>query len=134
MMMYYLRDPVTHEITTTNDTMAWARNFESRSAHILKQETINGLFVSTVFLGIDHSWGNGPSVLWETMIFGNADDERDQYQERYTSEEDALRGHALVVAAIERGGGFYDQLEAGDESDGPDEYPEKLGRSGAALE
>jgi len=27
--------------------------------------------VSTVFLGLDHGWGSGPPILWETMIFGN---------------------------------------------------------------
>jgi len=26
-------------------------------------------FVSTIFLGLDHQWGNGPPILFETMVF-----------------------------------------------------------------
>jgi hypothetical protein len=26
--------------------------------------------VSTVFLGINHNWGDGPPILYETMVFG----------------------------------------------------------------
>lgn len=33
-------------------------------------ETIGPARISTVFLGIDYSWGKGPPVLWETMVFG----------------------------------------------------------------
>lgn len=29
--------------------------------------------VSTVFLAIDHAFGDGPPVLYETMIFGGGD-------------------------------------------------------------
>lgn len=50
--------------------------------------------VSTVFLPIDHGYGDGPPVLWETMIFGG---EHDQYQDRYTSRDDAEIGHWNAV-------------------------------------
>jgi hypothetical protein len=53
--------------------------------------------VSTVFLGFDHAFSfepETPPVLWETMIFGGP---HDRYQERYTSREDALAGHACAV-------------------------------------
>lgn len=36
---------------------------------IVKQEQVGKYWVSTVFLMLDHSWGSGPPVLWETMIF-----------------------------------------------------------------
>jgi hypothetical protein len=39
----------------------------------------------------------GPRVLWETMIFGLDDD---SYQERYTSREAALEGHARAVEIV----------------------------------
>jgi hypothetical protein len=53
--------------------------------------------VSTVFLGLDHSWNSGKPVLWETMIFGG---ENDQYQERYKSYEDALEGHKIALNLV----------------------------------
>jgi hypothetical protein len=60
----------------------------------------SGVRVSTVFLGLDHSWNDGPPVLWETMIFGG---QHEGYQERYTSLEEAVEGHksALELASKE---------------------------------
>jgi hypothetical protein len=58
-------------------------------------ERRDGIRVSTVFLGLDHSFGNGPPVLWETMVFGADGDE--QHCERYTSFEAAVTGHERNV-------------------------------------
>ena len=63
-------------------------------------EPIPGVKVSTVFLGLDHSWDDGPPVLWETMIFGG---QFDEYQERYTSFNDAKEGHAKAVLMVLEG-------------------------------
>ena len=49
---------------------------------------------------IDHQFGNGPPVLWETMIFRKSTKESDLYCERYTSRQAALEGHARVVTAL----------------------------------
>lgn len=47
--------------------------------------------VSTVFLGLDHSFEPGaPPVLWETMVFGGR---MDQHMRRYRSRMDAVHGH-----------------------------------------
>ena len=55
--------------------------------------------VSTVFLGLDHRFsGDGDTpVLWETMIFGG---DNDEYQQRYTSHDDAVVGHQKAVAIV----------------------------------
>lgn len=51
--------------------------------------------VSTVFLGIDHRFGgDGPPVLFETMIFGGP---LDQYQRRCTSMAGARLMHSIAV-------------------------------------
>ena len=54
--------------------------------------------VSTVFLGLDHSWRSDKPVLWETMIFGGKHDQA--YQERYSSYEDAIAGHQRAINFI----------------------------------
>lgn len=54
--------------------------------------------VSTVWLGLDHNWGGGPPVIFETMIFPEAD-----YQERYTTEAAALAGHDQAVEHVRSG-------------------------------
>ena len=99
MSMWYILDnnnkPVAKPALEATD---WLRDNPNRS--IVKQDTIDDIDVSTVFLGLDHSmpwFVDKTPLLWETMIFGG---EHDQYQERYTSYEDALKGHELALTLI----------------------------------
>lgn len=57
--------------------------------------------VSTVFLGLNHSWNSKELVLWETMIFGGEHDQG--YQERYASYEQAIEGHQKAINFIKTG-------------------------------
>jgi len=58
----------------------------------------SGTRVSTVFLTLDHGWGeNKNPVLWETMIFGGNED---QFQERYESFDEAVLGHLAAVKRV----------------------------------
>lgn len=50
--------------------------------------------VSTVFLGLDHNWGDGPPLLFETMVFGGP---LDQEQERWSTWDEAEAGHRATV-------------------------------------
>lgn len=54
--------------------------------------------VSTVFLGIDHNFGEeGPPLLFETLIFGGPH-AGDMW--RYATKADALVGHEKAVAHV----------------------------------
>lgn len=64
-------------------------------------DEIDGLVVSTVFLHMDHGFGEGPPLLFETMIFDGSDD---RYEERYSTWEEAEAGHARAVAMVRSGG------------------------------
>lgn len=86
--------PVAVSIT---EAAQWMEDNPERKA--VKQDHIDDKFVSTVFLGLDHSWNNKEVILWETMIFGG---EHDQYQERYSSYEDALEGHQKAINFIKQ--------------------------------
>ena len=72
----------------------WEKNPTKR---IVKKDTIEDIRISTVFLGLDHAFKSDTPILWETMIFGG---EYDNYQERYTSYEDALIGHQKALDLI----------------------------------
>jgi hypothetical protein len=77
------------------DVLQWGRWMES-ATRIVARTTINEeVEVSTVFLGIDHAFLGGPPVLWETMVFGG---EHDMFQRRYTSLDEAQKGHDETVA------------------------------------
>jgi hypothetical protein len=53
--------------------------------------------VSTVHLVLDHSFGDGPPLIFETMVFGG---DHDQDCWRYSTEEQARAGHAAAVAWV----------------------------------
>lgn len=59
--------------------------------------------VSTVDLGLDHSFGLGEPLYYETMIFNWEDEEENIfscYQERYTTEEEAKKGHEETIKYV----------------------------------
>lgn len=60
----------------------------------------NGGYVSTVFLGFDHQYGEGPPLLFETMIFGG---EYDNCQWRHSTWEQAETCHNRVVKSLLNG-------------------------------
>lgn len=64
----------------------------------------NGAQVSTVWLGLDHSFGGKEPLCWETMIF-HLPGQECELQWRYTSEQDALKSHRILVDVLKRGGG-----------------------------
>jgi hypothetical protein len=78
------------------DLLKWAQWFEDsgelrRVAHDVKGK----LSISTVFIALDHSFGEGEPMLYETMVFGG----REDMQERYRTREEALAGHKRILAA-----------------------------------
>ncbi len=60
--------------------------------------TIGAVDVSTVFLGLDHGYGDGPPVLFETMVFGGP---LDGEQVRYKTWEQAEAGHTAMVQTVQ---------------------------------
>jgi len=74
----------------------WFENNENRRVKLTKHPS--GWFVSTVFLGIDHSFGIGDKdLVFETMAFGT-----NSYSEtrRWSTYTEAVRGHDDLVKEI----------------------------------
>lgn len=58
------------EVVPAPDLLAWARWFETADRRVARTDLDSGVWVSTVFLGLDHSWsGDGPPIVFETMAF-----------------------------------------------------------------
>ena len=71
--------------------------FEDVASRRVALSIIGDLRVSTVFLGMDHSWGDGPPILFETMIFGGPND---QHQDRCSTWEEAEEMHKKAVDLV----------------------------------
>lgn len=79
------------------DLIKWAQWYEKNDRHV-RNDYLNGIHVSTVFLGLDHSFREGAApILFETMIFGG---EHDGYQERYETWEQAEAGHEQAIKLV----------------------------------
>ncbi len=86
-----------HTAVVCDDLMKWAKWFETADRYVAKT-TIGKTEVSTVFIGLDHSFGNGPPLLFKTMISGG---DFDCEEWRYTTWEEAEKGHQKAVAKVE---------------------------------
>jgi hypothetical protein len=106
--LYVLDDegrPIQLDRSTPDYELIWARFFEQHDRRIVQQDVIGPYWVSTIFLGIDHAWGGGAPVLWETMVFADKKLEGDGFpidfdQRRYRSREDAIAGHVTTCQLV----------------------------------
>jgi hypothetical protein len=80
------------------DPVKWAESWRTTQRHVAITE-IKDARVSTVFLGLDHGFGDGLPILWETMVFGG---KLDGLQQRYSTQEEAERGHNEIVGRLTR--------------------------------
>jgi len=99
--MYYDRQGKEIEL------MDWGHKCEDFDYRIVKTENIDRWHVSTVWIGLNMNlFRKGPPIIFETMIFlldkDNPEKENDPlhlYQERYRTEEEAIRGHEEAMSA-----------------------------------
>lgn len=87
-----------HRPVRCDDLMLWGAWFQEHDRRVASTR-IHGVWVSTVFLGLDHNFGRGPPVLFETMVFGG---EMDQEMRRYRTWDEAERGHREMCALVRR--------------------------------
>lgn len=94
--MWYILNEKNEPIKSSiEEYVLWER--ENPKKKFVKQEYVGEVWVSTVFLGLDHRWDSDVPILWETMIFNG---KHDQYQDRYSSLEEAIKGHEIAVNLV----------------------------------
>ena len=86
-------------MVVVDNVLEWGRWFETaHKKRIVKQETLpKGKWVSTVFLGIDYNFSGGKPLLFETMVFPNKKDLEELDMDRYSTWEEAQKGHKRMV-------------------------------------
>lgn len=106
-----------HKLVSEPDLLTWAAWFETANRHV--DETLIGPYrVSTVFLGLDHSFSldresRPDPLIFETMIFDHSREVSSPYfsrkfhmsfhfQRRYRSWDAAKAGHDYAVKIASR--------------------------------
>lgn len=99
MSLYYvLKDRVAVEA----DMRTWATFFEDRSNRRVASTYVDHVWISTVFLGIDHGFPENPlaPLIFETMVFNAPTDFAEEYCERYGTWNEAVAGHQGVLREV----------------------------------
>jgi hypothetical protein len=99
-MQHYLLDQ--YHIARPCSMVEWGDKYVTignKDANRVAEDTVGDYWVSTVFLGLDHSWGRGDPVLFETMVFveGESAD-----MKRYCTWAEAMAGHERIRSMLER--------------------------------
>lgn len=79
------------------ELMEWATYFETADRRVANTEE-DGWRVSTVFLGLDHQYGEGPPLVFETMVFEGSFS--DLLCWRYSTWDEAEAGHQRAVTLV----------------------------------
>lgn len=82
-----------------HDLETWANWFCKIENRRVEVTDLKDFQVSTVFLGIDHSWYKDIPLLFETMVF-KSDNLLNDYCRRYHTWDEAVAGHWAIVALI----------------------------------
>lgn len=83
----------------------WGALTQDLSYKFVGNEYLEGLRVSTVWLGLNHGFLSEDIEIFETMVFPE-EEWSDLYCKRYTTEEEAIAGHAAVVQLVKDGERF----------------------------
>jgi hypothetical protein len=104
-----------HEPVRCADALEWARWLETADRRVALT-SVDGIRVSTVFLGVDHGGGRGQPILFETTAF-------DDYGEvgvpglptfgRYSTWQQAEAGHIATVAIVRGWAGLAGRFVVG---------------------
>ena len=98
------------------ERLGFRKGFDLKNRFNLKTK-VGDYEVSTVDLGINHQFLKGlPPLYYETMIFRKNGIHKEKnlfayYQERYTTEEEAKKGHEEAVEFVKKELERYKKIE-----------------------
>ncbi|MCP4900176.1 MAG: hypothetical protein GY906_24660 [bacterium] len=94
---YYILDQDGNPVVCF-DVRQWGEWFGKAERKVDETAIRAGIRVSTVFLGLDHAFGGGRPLIYESLVFGG---KLDQEMRRYSTKEEALKGHERLVKEVE---------------------------------
>ena len=81
-----------------DDLWEWSKLFSDWEYKRIAETQADASWVSTVWLGSNHEWDpRKPPLIFETMVLGG---ELGEECERYSTEAEAVAGHAAMVARV----------------------------------
>jgi hypothetical protein len=77
----------------------WAKKYQEPGYKRVAETTLSdGTWISTVWLELNYRlWGDGPPLIFETMVFPAQDDLAELDMDRYSTLTEAEAGHIAMV-------------------------------------
>jgi hypothetical protein len=100
----YILDESGEQPVRCDDANEWADWYWESDLRRVGKTFLGKIFISTIFLGIDHGLDHTHPVLWETMVFRIGDggiDEALECERCNGNREQALALHASMVERME---------------------------------
>lgn len=98
-MNFYDRDGSPLDLATANELLGRPEYKRVGLTEVASADRSVVRTVSTVWLGLDHSYGPGAPIIFETMVFGEGS-WTEQDCQRYSTELEARIGHVEMVALV----------------------------------
>ena len=92
-MIYYVLDE--NKKTIPCDLAEWSQRLKDSEGRRVDQTNIDGIYISTVFIGLDPNYFGCHPLLFETMIFDKKGDE--VYQTRCSTWYEAKEMHKKAI-------------------------------------
>ncbi|NKB81206.1 MAG: hypothetical protein GKS05_04815 [Nitrospirales bacterium] len=93
MRYYILRNQVAIPASSAMEFGKWIETAD----RVVSKTQVADIEVSTVFLGIDHQFFDGPPLLFETMVFGG---DLDQTCLRCSTWDEAVAQHEVILSEV----------------------------------
>ena len=93
MRFYILRNQIPVLASSAAEFGKWVESAD----RVVSHTQIADIEVSTVFIGIDHQFYNGPPLLFETMVFGG---DLDQTCRRCSTWDEAVEQHESILSEV----------------------------------
>jgi len=94
--MYVLNEAQKAKSCSAEEWRAWNDGFDGDLNRVVGKTKVGGTEVSTIFLGIDHSFNyTSESILFETLWFDSAGGTKKM--DRHSTFDDAVAGHDQMV-------------------------------------
>lgn len=95
MSRYYALDE--HKQLVPVPLREWANGYEDAAMRRVAWTVRGPVTVSTVFMGLNHQFGEGPPLVYETLVMGGR---YDDWMDRYSTWDDAVLGHRRMCLLV----------------------------------
>jgi hypothetical protein len=92
---YYILVDYIPKPVLLNEWVRW--RMDNNDKRRVALDRVGDTVISTIFVGLDYGYGDGPPEIFETMIFGSDEEE---LLGRYATWELALEGHRKAVESL----------------------------------